>query len=78
MDIYSLNNTKDMVTYVTTNRYFSEVIPTILKYKLISLNDGNLFTKSEDVKEISKEERDKIIAERSIYQKLWRLLIYIN
>lgn len=63
MDIYSLNNTKDMVTYVTTNRYFSEVIPTILKYKLISLNDGNLFTKSEDVKEISKEERDKIIAE---------------
>ena len=63
MDIYSLNGTKDMVTHVTTNRYFSEVIPTILKYKLISLNDGNLFTKSEDVKEISKEERDKIIAE---------------
>ena len=63
MDIYSLNGTKDMVTHVTTNRYFSEVITTILKYKLISLNDGNLFTKSEDVKEISKEERDKIIAE---------------
>lgn len=63
MDIYSLNGTKDMVTHVTTNRYFSEAIPTILKYKLISLNDGNLFTKSEDVKEISKEERDKIIAE---------------
>lgn len=63
MDIYSLNKTEDMVTHVTTNRYFSEVIPMVLQYKLISLNNGDLFTKSEDVKEISKEERDKIIAE---------------
>lgn len=63
MDIYSLNRTQDTISNVTTNRYFSEVIPTILKYKLISLNNGNLFTKSEDVKEISKEERDNIIAE---------------
>lgn len=48
---------------LTTNRYFSEVIPTILKYKLISLNNGNLFTKSNEVKEVSKEERDKIVTE---------------
>ena len=63
MDIYSLNKTEDMVTHVTTNRYFSEVIPMILKFKLFSLNNGNLFIKSGDVKEISKEERDKIVNE---------------
>lgn len=63
MDIYSLNRTQDTISNATTNRYFSEIVPLVLKYKLISLNNGNLFTKSEDVKEISKEERDKIIAE---------------
>ena len=63
MDIYSLNRSQDIISNVIANRYLSEVAPFVLKYKLISLNNGNLFTKSEDVKEISKEERDKIIAE---------------
>lgn len=63
MDIYALNDALPRIMSTNCTKYLSEVVPQVLKYKLISLNDGNLFTKSEDVKEISKEERDKIIAE---------------
>ena len=63
MDIYELIKKQGTMTDIMINKCLSEVIPTLLKYKLISLNDGDLFTKSEDLKEISKEERDKIIAE---------------
>lgn len=59
MDIYALN---DAIPNVMVMKHLSEVIPSALKYKLFTLNDCNLFTKSEDVKEISKEERDKIIS----------------
>lgn len=61
MDIYELNKNQDIIeTFI--NQYLSEVIPTALKFKLFSLNNGNLFTKNEDVKEISKEERDEFVA----------------
>lgn len=63
MDIYELIKKQGTITNTMINKCLSEVIPTLLKYKLISLNDGDLFTKSEDLKEISKEERDKIITE---------------
>ena len=63
MDIYELIKKQGTITNTMVNKCLSEVIPTLLKYKLISLNNGDLFTKSEDLKEISKEERDKIIAE---------------
>ena len=46
MDIYTLN----------------ESVPNVMMMKLFSLNNGNLFTKSNEVKEVSKEERDKIVA----------------
>lgn len=60
MDIYALN---EALPNVMVMKGLSEVIPSALKYKLFTLNDFNLFTKSEDVKEISKEEKDKIITE---------------
>ena len=60
MDIYALN---ESVPNVMVMKHLSEVIPTILKYKLLALNDCNLFTKSEDVKDITKEERDKNMSE---------------
>lgn len=60
MDIYALN---ESVPNVMVMKHLSEVIPTILKYKLLALNDCDLFTKSEDVKDITKEERDKIMSE---------------
>lgn len=66
MGIYELIKNQDTMI----NKCLSEVIPTLLKYKLISLNDGDLFTKSEDLKEISKEEKDKIISElKDLYIK---------
>ena len=61
MDIYELNKNQDIID-TSINRYLSAVIPTALKFKLFSLNNGNLFTKNEDVKEISKEERDEFLA----------------
>lgn len=60
---YELIKNQGTMMDIMINKCLSEIIPTLLKYKLISLNDGDLFTKSEDLKEISKEERDKIIAE---------------
>nr|DAY42341.1 MAG TPA: hypothetical protein [Caudoviricetes sp.] len=61
MDIYELNKNQDIIdTFI--NQCLSEVIPSALKYKLFSLNDGNLFTKSNEVKELSKEERDEFVA----------------
>ena len=63
MDNDKINKNRDVTSDTLINKSLSEVIPSVLKYKLISLNNGNLCTKSEDVKEISKEERDKIIAE---------------
>lgn len=70
MGIYELIKNQGTITNTMINKCLSEVIPTLLKYKLISLNDGDLFTKSEDLKEISKEERDKIISElKDLYIK---------
>lgn len=63
MDNDTINRNRDVTSDTLINKSLSEVIPSVLKYKLISLNNGNLCTKNEDVKEISKEERDKIIAE---------------
>ena len=63
MDIYELNKSLDITFDTMINKYLSEVIPHALKFKLFSLNNGNLFTKSNEVKEISKEERDKIVTE---------------
>lgn len=60
MDIYALN---ESVPNVMVMKHLSEVVPSGLKYKLFALNGCNLFTKSEDIKEISKEERDKFITE---------------
>ena len=70
MCIYELIKNQGTITGTMINKCLSEVIPTLLKYKLISLNDGDLFTKSEDLKEITKEERDKIISElKDLYIK---------
>lgn len=63
MDIYDLNRSQDIIQNKLAMKYFSEIIPTVLKYKSFALNDCDLFTKSEDVKEITKEERDKIVSE---------------
>lgn len=63
MDIYKLNESQNIISDTLINKYLSEIIPYVLKFKSFSLNNGNLFTKSEDVKEISKEERDKIVTE---------------
>ena len=60
MDIYALN---EALPNTMVLKCLSEVIPSALKYKLFTLNDCNLFTKNEVVKEISKEERDKFISE---------------
>lgn len=70
LGIYDLIKNQGTINGTMINKCLSEVIPTLLKYKLISLNDGDLFTKSKDVKEISKEERDKIISElKDLYIK---------
>lgn len=60
MDIYTLN---ESVPNVMVMKCLSEVVPSALKYKLFTLNDCDLFTKSEVVKEISKEEKEKFISE---------------
>lgn len=63
MDIYELNEALPNTMVTMAMKHLSEVVPSVLNYKLLALNDCNLFTKSEDVKEISKEERDKFISE---------------
>ncbi len=62
MDIYELNKSLNITFDTMINKYLSEVIPSALKFKSFSLNNGNLFTKSKDLKEMSKEERDEFVA----------------
>ena len=44
MDIYKLNESQNIISDTLINKYLSEIIPYVLKFKSFSLNNGNLFT----------------------------------